>query len=233
MFLGAGKQCYKCGWKWLVIFWIEHTLDINSCSKLFIYLMLFTISLSKNSTIWLCNFLRPFLITFMFCPWICVDLVTYNICMCLYDLGVFPREDNSNELGELPTAERRKEKGGFPDDKVCCSVNARMDDYICLPFFIWLISFLIIILKSFLLFFRLSFFWVSLQGSSRVAKKMKLKFSKAWISFLRLPLPLDVYKEVHIFLLLLIFFLFLFNLHAPKKFWKCIFSFLKKETGRW
>lgn len=27
-------------------------------------------------------------------------------------------------------------------------------------------------------------------------KKMKLKFSKAWISFLRLPLPLDVYKEV-------------------------------------
>ncbi|XP_051144323.1 protein NUCLEOLAR COMPLEX ASSOCIATED 4 isoform X2 [Andrographis paniculata] len=27
-------------------------------------------------------------------------------------------------------------------------------------------------------------------------KKMKLKFTKAWISFLRLPLPLDVYKEV-------------------------------------
>ncbi|XP_021896824.1 nucleolar complex protein 4 homolog B-like [Carica papaya] len=27
-------------------------------------------------------------------------------------------------------------------------------------------------------------------------KKMKLKFSKAWISFLRLPLPLDIYKEV-------------------------------------
>lgn len=25
---------------------------------------------------------------------------------------------------------------------------------------------------------------------------MKLKFTKAWISFLRLPLPLDVYKEV-------------------------------------
>ncbi|KAA8546183.1 hypothetical protein F0562_020923 [Nyssa sinensis] len=29
-----------------------------------------------------------------------------------------------------------------------------------------------------------------------VAKKMKLKFTKAWISFLRLTLPLDVYKEV-------------------------------------
>ncbi|PON75239.1 Nucleolar complex protein [Parasponia andersonii] len=27
-------------------------------------------------------------------------------------------------------------------------------------------------------------------------KRMKLKFTKAWISFLRLPLPLDVYKEV-------------------------------------
>lgn len=30
----------------------------------------------------------------------------------------------------------------------------------------------------------------------KMAKKMKLKFTKAWISFLRLPLPLDVYKEV-------------------------------------
>ncbi|CAN8271286.1 unnamed protein product [Cochlearia groenlandica] len=29
-----------------------------------------------------------------------------------------------------------------------------------------------------------------------IAKRMKLKFTKAWISFLRLPLPLDVYKEV-------------------------------------
>ncbi|XP_021753241.1 nucleolar complex protein 4 homolog B-like isoform X2 [Chenopodium quinoa] len=29
-----------------------------------------------------------------------------------------------------------------------------------------------------------------------VSKKMKLKFTKAWMSFLRLPLPLDVYKEV-------------------------------------
>jgi len=25
---------------------------------------------------------------------------------------------------------------------------------------------------------------------------MKLKFTKAWIAYLRLPLPLDVYKEV-------------------------------------
>ncbi|XP_058098627.1 protein NUCLEOLAR COMPLEX ASSOCIATED 4 [Magnolia sinica] len=32
--------------------------------------------------------------------------------------------------------------------------------------------------------------------TSYVTKKMKLKFTKAWISFLRLPLPLDVYKEV-------------------------------------
>ncbi|KAK8698743.1 hypothetical protein V6N13_114851 [Hibiscus sabdariffa] len=28
-----------------------------------------------------------------------------------------------------------------------------------------------------------------------IAKKMKLKFTKAWISFLRLPIPIDVYKE--------------------------------------
>ncbi|KAK6923531.1 CCAAT-binding factor [Dillenia turbinata] len=28
------------------------------------------------------------------------------------------------------------------------------------------------------------------------AKRMKLKFTKAWISFLRLPLPIDLYKEV-------------------------------------
>lgn len=33
-------------------------------------------------------------------------------------------------------------------------------------------------------------------SSKSAAKKMKLKFTKAWISFLRLPLPLDVYKEV-------------------------------------
>lgn len=33
-------------------------------------------------------------------------------------------------------------------------------------------------------------------SSTKAAKKMKSKFSKAWISFLRLPLPLDVYKEV-------------------------------------
>ncbi|XP_019242371.1 PREDICTED: nucleolar complex protein 4 homolog B-like [Nicotiana attenuata] len=31
---------------------------------------------------------------------------------------------------------------------------------------------------------------------ANIAKKMKLKFTKAWISFLRLPLPIDVYKEV-------------------------------------
>ncbi|EPS72261.1 hypothetical protein M569_02494, partial [Genlisea aurea] len=30
----------------------------------------------------------------------------------------------------------------------------------------------------------------------KIIKKMKLKFSKAWISFLRLELPVDVYKEV-------------------------------------
>ncbi|GMH16323.1 hypothetical protein Nepgr_018164 [Nepenthes gracilis] len=33
-------------------------------------------------------------------------------------------------------------------------------------------------------------------SKSKVSKKMKLKFTKAWMSFLRLPLPLDVYKEV-------------------------------------
>ncbi|KAK9944400.1 hypothetical protein M0R45_009970 [Rubus argutus] len=32
--------------------------------------------------------------------------------------------------------------------------------------------------------------------SSQYCQKMKLKFTKAWLSFLRLPLPLDVYKEV-------------------------------------
>ncbi|WRX16038.1 CCAAT-binding factor - like 1 [Theobroma cacao] len=31
---------------------------------------------------------------------------------------------------------------------------------------------------------------------STIARKMKLKFTKAWISFLRLPLPIDIYKEV-------------------------------------
>ncbi|XP_050231409.1 protein NUCLEOLAR COMPLEX ASSOCIATED 4 isoform X2 [Mercurialis annua] len=30
----------------------------------------------------------------------------------------------------------------------------------------------------------------------KISKKMKVKFTKAWISFLRLPLPVDVYKEV-------------------------------------
>ncbi|XP_052191931.1 protein NUCLEOLAR COMPLEX ASSOCIATED 4 isoform X2 [Diospyros lotus] len=33
-------------------------------------------------------------------------------------------------------------------------------------------------------------------SAANVAKKIKVKFTKAWISFLRLPLPLDVYKEV-------------------------------------
>ncbi|MCL7030767.1 hypothetical protein MKW94_013521 [Papaver nudicaule] len=36
----------------------------------------------------------------------------------------------------------------------------------------------------------------SVLSSSRIAKKMKLKFTQAWLSFLRLKLPLDVYKEV-------------------------------------
>ncbi|ESQ50785.1 hypothetical protein EUTSA_v10022610mg [Eutrema salsugineum] len=35
-----------------------------------------------------------------------------------------------------------------------------------------------------------------LLSPTTIAKRMKLKFTKAWISFLRLPLPLDVYKEV-------------------------------------
>ncbi|KAL9332891.1 hypothetical protein Peur_073030 [Populus x canadensis] len=33
-------------------------------------------------------------------------------------------------------------------------------------------------------------------SAGNYARKMKLKFTKAWISFLRLPLPIDVYKEV-------------------------------------
>ncbi|KAI3875444.1 hypothetical protein MKX03_023240 [Papaver bracteatum] len=33
-------------------------------------------------------------------------------------------------------------------------------------------------------------------SSSRIVKKMKLKFTNAWLSFLRLKLPLDLYKEV-------------------------------------
>ncbi|KAI6677475.1 hypothetical protein NL676_038271 [Syzygium grande] len=36
----------------------------------------------------------------------------------------------------------------------------------------------------------------SVLSATKIAKKIKLKFTKAWISFLRLPLPLDVYKEV-------------------------------------
>ncbi|KAK1296526.1 hypothetical protein QJS10_CPB15g00214 [Acorus calamus] len=33
-------------------------------------------------------------------------------------------------------------------------------------------------------------------SAAHLNKKLKLKFTKAWISFLRLPLPVDVYKEV-------------------------------------
>ncbi|EOA30198.1 hypothetical protein CARUB_v10013315mg [Capsella rubella] len=36
----------------------------------------------------------------------------------------------------------------------------------------------------------------ALLSPTTISKRMKLKFTKAWISFLRLPLPLDVYKEV-------------------------------------
>lgn len=35
-------------------------------------------------------------------------------------------------------------------------------------------------------------------SAANIVKKMKLKFTKAWLSFLRLPLPLDVYKEVRL-----------------------------------
>ncbi|KAK4747717.1 hypothetical protein SAY87_014303 [Trapa incisa] len=37
-------------------------------------------------------------------------------------------------------------------------------------------------------------------SAASVSKKIKLKFTKAWLSFLRLPLPLDVYKEVLVYL---------------------------------
>ncbi|XP_061349358.1 protein NUCLEOLAR COMPLEX ASSOCIATED 4 [Gastrolobium bilobum] len=33
-------------------------------------------------------------------------------------------------------------------------------------------------------------------SAAKIAKKMKLKFTNAWIAYLRLPLPLDLYKEV-------------------------------------
>ncbi|KAK7276249.1 hypothetical protein RIF29_17387 [Crotalaria pallida] len=33
-------------------------------------------------------------------------------------------------------------------------------------------------------------------AATKITKKMKLKFTKAWIGFLRLPLPLELYKEV-------------------------------------
>lgn len=41
-----------------------------------------------------------------------------------------------------------------------------------------------------------SIYCLQVPSAANVAKKMKLKFTKAWISFLSLPLPLDVYKEV-------------------------------------
>ncbi|KAL6963581.1 Maturation and nuclear export of 40S ribosomal subunits interacting protein [Sarracenia purpurea var. burkii] len=37
---------------------------------------------------------------------------------------------------------------------------------------------------------------INVFSAANIAKKMKIKFTKAWISLLRLPLPLDVYKEV-------------------------------------
>ncbi|XP_055808030.1 protein NUCLEOLAR COMPLEX ASSOCIATED 4 [Solanum dulcamara] len=37
---------------------------------------------------------------------------------------------------------------------------------------------------------------IKVLSPANIAKKMKLKFTKAWISFLRLSLPVDVYKEV-------------------------------------
>lgn len=37
-------------------------------------------------------------------------------------------------------------------------------------------------------------------SASKIVRRMKLKFSKAWISFLKLPLPIDVYKEVLVIL---------------------------------
>lgn len=39
---------------------------------------------------------------------------------------------------------------------------------------------------------------LQLLPSRNVSKKMKLKFTKAWIAFLKLPIPLDVYKEVNL-----------------------------------
>ncbi|EEF31250.1 nucleolar complex protein, putative [Ricinus communis] len=37
---------------------------------------------------------------------------------------------------------------------------------------------------------------IQVLSAASISKKMKLKFTKAWISFLRLPLPVNVYKEV-------------------------------------
>ncbi|TKY56718.1 Nucleolar complex protein 4-like [Spatholobus suberectus] len=38
--------------------------------------------------------------------------------------------------------------------------------------------------------------YTNVLSAAKITKKMKLKFTKAWIAYLRLPLPLDVYKEV-------------------------------------
>ncbi|XP_038887733.1 protein NUCLEOLAR COMPLEX ASSOCIATED 4 isoform X2 [Benincasa hispida] len=38
------------------------------------------------------------------------------------------------------------------------------------------------------------------KNDEEIVRRMKLKFSKAWISFLKLPLPIDVYKEVLVIL---------------------------------
>lgn len=45
-------------------------------------------------------------------------------------------------------------------------------------------------------FFYLPFLCLKVLSAANITKKIKLKFTKAWLSFLRLPLPLDVYKEV-------------------------------------
>ncbi|KAH1263167.1 Nucleolar complex protein 4 B [Glycine max] len=39
-------------------------------------------------------------------------------------------------------------------------------------------------------------------SAAKIAKKMKLKFTKAWIAYLRLPLPHDVYKELFLIYLI-------------------------------
>lgn len=50
-------------------------------------------------------------------------------------------------------------------------------------------------------------------SSAMISKKMKLKFSKAWMAFLTLPLPLDVYKEVLCTDLVIIVHIFLYSMY--------------------